>query len=302
MERSLWVACGTNHVSRAHKLLQFPSLQVNWQNLEHHHRSALHLTCELGNKQLTLLLLRHPDIDPNLQDAQGHTPLMLSCALDQLRVAKVLVLDKRTRLDVADPFGVTALWLAALRGATEIVKWLIASGKDLGKDQEIVGLDVAREAENLETLELLKRFQSEPELTRHELRVELCLQGAVISELFALVIFLCDNLLLVKSARPTEEADPAAASARRFFALIVKLPMELQMVICHRVYESAGELILTKSSEVAFRSVVRKLQPKRAPVQTSSASLKPVSASFLMSALCLCLSVASLVWKKLSRT
>lgn len=46
-------------------------------------------------------------------------------------------------------------------------------------------------------------------------------------------------------------------SAQRFFAVTMKLPMELQALVCLRVYGSSSDLLPGKHSEGAFREVVR---------------------------------------------
>ena len=71
------------------------------------------------------------------------------------------------------------------------------------------------------------------------------------AEVFALIVFLCDGLLQIKPA-----SHPLAfAAADCFFAIAAKLPLELQMILCHRVVGSMKQSILHKESEVAFKSL-----------------------------------------------
>ena len=73
---------------------------------------------------------------------------------------------------------------------------------------------------------------------------------------FALTVFLCDNLLQLKTARATAtRSHPAAEPVMRFFAIAKRLPMELQMILCHRAVGSVKDNILSKDSEVAFEFV-----------------------------------------------
>ena len=88
-------------------------------------------------------------------------------------------------------------------------------------------------------------------LTRYELRVKLGVPGALGAEIFAVIVFLCDDLLQLKPAsRP-------AADATRFFTIARKLPMELQMILCHRVVGSAKQNVLQKDSEASFKSLAK---------------------------------------------
>jgi len=71
-----------------------------------------------------------------------------------------------------------------------------------------------------------------------------------------LTVFLCDELL---QFRPALFASPMcnAATATRFFAIAFRLPMELQMMLCHRAVGSMKQNILRKDSEVAFKALAR---------------------------------------------
>jgi len=76
-----------------------------------------------------------------------------------------------------------------------------------------------------------------------------------------LTVFLCEDILQLKlpargrRARSTSVA--AIAAATRFFNIASKLPMELQMILCHRVVGSRKQNILRKDSEVAFKSLAK---------------------------------------------
>jgi len=108
-----------------------------------------------------------------------------------------------------------------------------------------------------EAASLLERFMSNPTLTRHELRVKLGLLDGLAADLFALIVFfLCDDLLQIKPAFTTI-SNPAAASATRFFATARRLPMELQMILCRRAVGSSKDSVLSKDSEIAFKSLAR---------------------------------------------
>ena len=72
------------------------------------------------------------------------------------------------------------------------------------------------------------------------------------AEMFALVVFVSDGLLQV-----THQDQSTPSLAARFLAMAVRLPLELQMVLCHRVVGSAKESILGRDSEPAFRNLAR---------------------------------------------
>ena len=80
------------------------------------------------------------------------------------------------------------------------------------------------------------------------------LRNPFISDLFALVIFLCDELVQVR-AEPSVGSSPFA----RFFQIALCLPMELQMALCNRVFGAGKDHVLTKHSEPAFKKLGKSL-------------------------------------------
>ena len=125
---------------------------------------------------------------------------------------------------------------------------------DLGKPGDVEKTDaigVAKQMGETEVVTLLERFKENPEETRHAVRVELGWHDEAAAEMFALVVFVSDGLLQINETTPS----PAA----RFFSITRRLPLELQMVVCHLVVGSSKEIIPGKDSEVAFKSLARRL-------------------------------------------
>jgi len=103
-----------------------------------------------------------------------------------------------------------------------------------------------------EVVTLLERFKKNPVETRHQVRLEINWYDKSAAEMFALVVFVSDGLLQIKdSTTPT----PAA----KFFWIAMQLPLELQMVLYHRVMRSVKEIIPGKDIEVAFKLVTESL-------------------------------------------
>ena len=51
----------------------------------------------------------------------------------------------------------------------------------------------------------------------------------------------------------------APARSKSFFAIASQLPLELQMVLCNRVYGSPKDLVASKHSETGFWWLMRKV-------------------------------------------
>ena len=126
---------------------------------------------------------------------------------------------------------------------------------DLGKpgdDMKTDAIRAARRRGKTEVVTLRERFKSDVAKTRYAMRVELGLLDDLAAEIFAMVVFVSDGLLQIND---TTTPSPAA----RFLNIARRLPLELQMVLCHRQVGSAKEIIPRKESEVAFRELARKL-------------------------------------------
>ena len=125
-------------------------------------------------------------------------------------------------------------------------------------------LEIAKNYELAEVVSVLERYMADPARTRHELRVKLGVLDKLAAEVFALTVFLCDGLLQLNPAsHPAATPHPASsypAAATHVFSIAKRLPMELQMILCHRAVGSMKQNILRQDSEAAFKSVARILQ------------------------------------------
>ena len=66
-----------------------------------------------------------------------------------------------------------------------------------------------------------------------------------------------DDLLQLKQTIASGAPNPTLAAAFHFFAIVRKLPMELQMILCHRTVGSMKQNILHQYSEAAFKALAR---------------------------------------------
>ena len=103
---------------------------------------------------------------------------------------------------------------------------------------------------------LLERFTTNPALARHEARLKLRFQNERATDLFALTVLLCDGFLRLNQVS-SFLSNSVQNDSERFFSIAQKLPMELQMILCHRAVGSNQEVILSQSSEPAFQSLVQ---------------------------------------------
>jgi len=96
---------------------------------------------------------------------------------------------------------------------------------------------------------LLERFRDDPSGTRSEVRRELGCQDKLAAEVFAIVVFVSDELLQL--------IERSTLPAARFVNIVIRLPLELQMVVCYRVVGSAKDIVPEMESEAAFKNLAK---------------------------------------------
>jgi len=234
---------------------QDPGFNVN---LDHGNGFTLLLyACNRDYRSAVIpLLLAHPDIDVNMKNIGGSTPFFHACNGRPSCVREMLK-DSRVKVNEPDNDGETPLRKAVRWGHPDIIKWWIASGRemDLGKPGDVYKTDaigLAKMYGMADVVTLLERFKSDAAQTRHAVRLEISWYDLAAAEVFSLVVFVSDGLLQIRDAA----SSPPAA---RFFCIAAQLPIELQMVLCYRLVGSAKEIISGKESEAAFKELARRL-------------------------------------------
>lgn len=155
------------------------------------------------------------------------------------------------------------IYSLVVEGGYEMLQWWVATGRELVLDDPDYLIDRAWRECWFDTHSLLKNYHEDPHQTRYDVRIELGCWNELAADIFVLVVFLCDGFLQITDSFP-ESLDPKAL---RFFRIMRSLPMELQMIVCHRAVGSKGTVIAAKVAELAFRLLARKLNepPKELP-------------------------------------
>jgi len=144
--------------------------------------TLLHYAC-LGDSCSAVipLLLAHPDMDVNVKDRSGYTPFSYACGGRPSCVREMLK-DSRAKVNESSKIGLTPLHRAARYGSVDVIKWWIASGReiDLGKPGDVDRTDAigrAKKEGKSEVVTLLERFKSDAAKTRIEVKKELGING-----------------------------------------------------------------------------------------------------------------------------
>ena len=140
---------------------------MNWDGPNQY--TALHFAACRGQGEVVKLLLEQPNIDVNVEDKYGDTPIAFGCRIDSLSVVKSLLRDPRVDVTQSDHNECTPLWWTSFYGNLEVLEWLIASGRDLGdlnkkgkfvRDGEVstTSLEIVRKQKWPEMVPVLEKF------------------------------------------------------------------------------------------------------------------------------------------------
>ena len=261
MEARLWRAVFEGNVPLVARLLEeHPEVNVNWVNgASFEQEATLHLACKGKSHGAILpLLLRHPEVNVNSLTYFGTSPLRLACQDGNTEAVRHLLAHPRLDVNGSDDSGRSGIWMASSYGHIDIVKLVLASGRAVELhpcENRCTPLEIAKMNRRREVAEVLERFIANPEVTREQLRREVGLDRALAAELFAVVVLLCDDYLRMwyPTRIPQQDHHRRQEGIRRFLRMAMRLPIELQMILCHRVYRSPRETVRGRDVEEAFR-------------------------------------------------
>ena len=236
------------------------SLDVNWAIEEEagddNGYTALHQASLRNCDTIAAILLAHPAIDLNQQNAAGESPFFLACFMGSTSCVRLLLKDSRVDVNIPGNSGCHPFQNPAMQGYGETIKWYIASGREINQDEveDVLSDAIAIATENgeAEVTTLLEKFKENPEDIRHRMRMELGWYDEAAAEVLALVVFASDGFLEIKGV--------ATTNVTRYFGIARQLPLELQMVLCyHAVGLPSKDVIPGKKREVAFKDLANRL-------------------------------------------
>jgi hypothetical protein len=167
-----------------------------------------------------------------------------------------LLADKRVAIS-APPGNFSPFNYALKTRNVSIVKYIIAyRGDEINwSEHEVINsmLEFNTDQKNAHLFQLVTNAQNDLAFTRHTLLLEHFNDPlAMIVNLFVLVVMMCDDFLIIK---PTH-AHPVN-NISRFFNSAKTLPMELQMILCNRVYNQSKNTIRATEAEQGFKFIAR---------------------------------------------
>jgi len=285
----------TNHVAWMEDLLARHDrgeiiVDLNLGEKQFYNRAPLHVACLYeGKLEALALLLKRSEVNVNLRDGQGNTPLQMACDCKLHNVVRLLLESGRAdcnkggdswsppftccfndmhhHFSSRDPFPREVM--RAIQSQQQTVdnliclKWLLAlipleldlnaKGQDDYGSKRRPGwyspLEIARERHHdLEIVGLLSRFGEHRVLVAHQLRLELAYPRALAAHAFALIALCADRYL-------KRRKNNCLKRSLHFFRMALRLPLDLQMLLCNRLAGLAGLFVLSKDLDPAVVNV-----------------------------------------------
>ena len=198
-------------------------------------RSSLHSGCKHGKLQLVKdLITRGYNI--NKLNSSRVSPLVMACRYKHLEIFKFILRlhsFKITQIDIVD---------IVIADDVDFTRWWLVISQPTRINDEI--LDRVRQFDNpVGDLNLLTSYNQNREQTLNKIRQNL----GMVEDLFSLVVLNTDHYLI---------RSRCVRSTARWFSILKQLPMELQMLICHRTYGSSKNNINSQLVEKSLKKVV----------------------------------------------
>jgi len=265
-----YMSCEKGHESVAALLMADPRVDVSRPNMNE--ATPFYIACEKGHRDVISLLLSDPRIDVNLP-AKKATPFYISCQEGHKEAVATLLDDPRVSVNQPRDDNSTPLWFASQNGHLDVAQHLLASDREVhvwvrsdfnqktAAEQARQQPDVKRGDHETEDrarkrqtngpaiANLIDSYEIDPVAVKARLRKTPGIREHFIGQAFALVVFHVDSFVALRAEAPS--------TTRRFFNICGQLPMELQMVLCNRMFGSPRDVVPSRLSEPAFKWLVR---------------------------------------------
>jgi len=266
-----FMACQEGHLEVIRLMLANPIIDIFRARITGD--TPFFMACQQGHEKAVKMLLADSRIDPTLRDFDNKVPFTIACQEGRQKVVSLLLTDPRIDVNAVDRHNSTPLWYAAQNGHLGVVQLLLASDKDINTKTKstwnsTVAAQYARWAATQPKWEgytdddperrrrdcpiiaaLIDEYEKAPKPVRDRLRQLPGVRGHFIGQAFALVVFYSDNFVRLRAGKHGDIS--------RFLRLCKLLPMDLQMVLCNRLFGSGRNVVTSIDSEPGFRWLAR---------------------------------------------
>jgi len=223
----LHLACENGKIENVKLLIEDGRFDLNTENV--HNETAFVLACRRGHSKVVKMMLENNWVDPNHLNKKWYSnPLYTATFFEKPKIVKLLLqnLPEVSSDCWKESQNIEALVLACNRKKRHILSTMLLSGKF----HPIHDKDQYLRTDKNPFASLLKEYNRDPITVCSRLRAERGHGGKI----FVLTVLLCDDYFTIK-----KDSKPGS---KKFFKIIQKLPLELQMKICKNIYGEPGEI------------------------------------------------------------
>jgi len=292
----LWEACTNGDAAAVKELLKDPEVDPNYQDPDNK-RTPLYRAAGHEMDKVVALLCADPRVDVNLTNYHHATPLFISAQQNCIEVVRQLAGNRDVQVNIPREKGQTPLAKAADKGLIDVVSWILLLGRNVSLTVQFwkVTRNVADLVEKKgldEMAQLLRGFERNPEEQKKMIMMKPKFRDYMAAYWFSAVILLCDDYLKL-SEEPELIEPPAKKSKRRkrkvsaqtqkiyerqkkkwqeestnlemqsgmrqFLKIAIRLPLDLQMLLCNRLFGDPKDFISKQYIEPAISDLFRDL-------------------------------------------
>lgn len=234
---------------RSYQLIADPRTNINF-NENVVGDTFLHTVIKIGNMDVLKCLLKRSDLDPNIRNVYGDTPLHTACRIPSSKQKTInsmiyqLIQDPRVRVDITDYLDKFPIEIAYSSHETRRTEMLLAYR---GSEITIPNISDTRDTG---LTRFIARYRKDPQLGQFTLKRRWQIPSGNIATLFGTVVMFTDGYYRLKSVDSNNKY-------HRWFQMMKQFPMDLQMVICNRCFGSFRNIVSTKETELALKSLVQ---------------------------------------------
>jgi len=251
---AFWHACAKGHYDVVRYLIKLTKNKKNLLKLinekNYDKESPFYIACERGHIYIVEFLIKiYMDINNDIEtlnaintpEKDDYTPLNVACWGNRTNIVKYLLsLPNITTLNKQNIYDYTPLYYACHNNNINIVKELLKQ-KDIIIEQKIENSYDLKP----ETRKLIIQYKENP----NKIRKQLMLEDNM--DIYRLIVFMCDDYFELNH-------NTKNIKGLKFMKIVKQLPLELQMVLIHRMSDSSMNNISGTIFNNNLKNFVRK--------------------------------------------
>lgn len=214
---------------------------------------ALHESLKYEDNLTARVLLNHPSVDVNIKANVFYdiVPVQFLTGEPKCRIS-IFQWAQSEWHSLEEPlvYIMSACSTIDKNDVRDFIAWL---------DGNLTFFNSKRTTWAQELSNICRAYLETPRRISHQLSMRLLIKENLAANLFALIIFLMEELITTRVLVPIPRVGKQPklfsvleTNAVRFFKICQRIPMELQQLICNRAYDLGEDIIPTSLSEPAF--------------------------------------------------